>query len=349
MGAGLEVWTFLNPIPRGFREQAVKAEAAGWDGLVVGEAPTMTGDPYVQLTLAAVATSRILLGTGVTNSVTRHPAVTAAAIASIQAESAGRAVLGIGTGGSAVIGLGLEPARLGSFRDYIVRLQGYLGGEAVGFTAEAGAVGASASTGSALRWLDSALPKVPVEIGATGPKIIAAGALLADRLALLVGADPERIRWGIDVARSARKDAGLDPGSLPLTAYVPIFVHPDRAVARRMISGGAASIAFTGVLRGDVAGPMADAQRDELRAIRDAYDIRDHFTVAADHAQGLSNDLIDTYAVAGPTSYCVERLLELAEAGISKVVLIGPSYGIDKDEARAARARMVDEVLPALR
>ncbi len=51
---------------------------------------------FAELGVLTRATSRLGLGTGVTNPLTRHPAVTAAAIATVQLESGGRAVLGLG-------------------------------------------------------------------------------------------------------------------------------------------------------------------------------------------------------------------------------------------------------------
>ena len=50
--------------------------------------------------MAATATKRIGLATAVTNSVTRQAAATATAIASVQRVAGGRAVLGIGRGGT---------------------------------------------------------------------------------------------------------------------------------------------------------------------------------------------------------------------------------------------------------
>ena len=76
--------------------QAIAAEKIGYDGIAYVDSQNLSGDCYVALALAAEATSSIKLGTGVTNSFTRHAAATASAIASIQMESGGRAYLGIG-------------------------------------------------------------------------------------------------------------------------------------------------------------------------------------------------------------------------------------------------------------
>ena len=93
----------------------------------------LSGDPYVALAMAATATTRLSLGTGVTNNVTRQPAVTAWSIASIQRLSDGRAVLGIGRGNSALAHLGRAPSRLAPFECHVRQLQAYLRGDAVLF------------------------------------------------------------------------------------------------------------------------------------------------------------------------------------------------------------------------
>src|SRR4051812_34233544 len=98
---------------------AVTLEQQGWDGVAFTESQNRSGDPYVALTAAALTTSRIKLAIGVTNPVTRHPVVTAAGIASVQLEAAGRAELGIGRGDSALAYLGLKPAGVPALRDYL--------------------------------------------------------------------------------------------------------------------------------------------------------------------------------------------------------------------------------------
>src|SRR5215218_1336291 len=128
-----EVWTIGVAAPRSIARYAERMEADGFDGLAVVDSQNLSGDPYVALALAAKVTSRLGLATGVTNPYTRHPAATACSIASVQAVSGGRAVLGIGRGDSALAHLGLAPAPVAVFGDYLRRVQGYLRGEDVAF------------------------------------------------------------------------------------------------------------------------------------------------------------------------------------------------------------------------
>lgn len=76
-------------------------------------------DVYAGLLVAALNTSRIGLGTGVTNAVTRHPTVTANAIAALDEISRGRAILGLGAGDSALYGIGLKPQKVAEVADAI--------------------------------------------------------------------------------------------------------------------------------------------------------------------------------------------------------------------------------------
>ena len=115
-----EVWATGISLPGVAVRMAQRAEADGFDGWFVVDSQNLAGDCYVALAQAAAATERIQLGTGVTNPFTRHPAVTASAIASVHAASGGRAVLGIGRGDSALAHLGLAPAPVPLFERYLV-------------------------------------------------------------------------------------------------------------------------------------------------------------------------------------------------------------------------------------
>jgi 5,10-methylenetetrahydromethanopterin reductase len=291
----------------------------------------------------------------VTNPVTRHPAVAATAIATVQGESGGRAVLGIGRGDSALAHLGLAPAPVPVFERYLERLQGYLRGDEVDFDVDTdgrgGAVRSSETLGMAggpsasrLHWLRTTQAKVPVDVAATGPKVIAAGARHAERLTFAVGVAPARIESAIGVARKAAGGRHVAFG-----AYVPMFVHDDRETARASISGAVGSYARFSVMHGTVAGPVDDAQRERLEAVHGAYDMGSHFSHGSPQSQQLDASVIDTFGIAGPPGYCVDRLLELASLGLQRVFVMGGAIGLDRESAAASRRRLVEEVLPVVR
>jgi 5,10-methylenetetrahydromethanopterin reductase len=124
-----EVWIHGFPFAGKAEAIAEQAEAWGFDGLLFADSQNLVGDPYVALALAAQATTSLRLGTGNTNPVTRHPAVTASSIATVQVASGGRAVLGLARGDSAVAWIGEPVASVTRFAVALRQIQGFLRGE----------------------------------------------------------------------------------------------------------------------------------------------------------------------------------------------------------------------------
>lgn len=345
-----EVWTSGISLPGVAVRMAQRAEADGFDGWFVVDSQNLAGDCYVALAQVAAATERIQLGTGVTNPYTRHPAVTASAIASVHAASGGRAVLGIGRGDSALAHLGLAPAPVPVFERYLGQVQAYLRGDEVPFDDLPSEVVAPASSldlagrpdASRLHWLPRDLPKVPVTVSATGPRVIAAAARQADRVTLALGADPERVRWGIEQARAVRDDVVVG-------AFVNVVCHDDPDTARALASGSTSTFARFNVMHGTTHGPMPEGSKALLQEVHAAYDMREHTRAGSPQAERLTAEFTDGFAVLGPVEHCVARLQALIGLGLHHVVVVGPSLGADPAAGRAAHRRFVDEVLPALR
>lgn len=349
----MELWTLQNASPRGIQHVARQNEEAGWDGLVVVDSQNLSGDCYVALTMAASATQRIGIGPGVTNSVTRTAAVTASAISSLQRLSKGRAVLGIGRGDSALAHIGRAPARLSQFETYLRHLKLYLAGGAVPFNeidipnhvAEpVENLGLSDTPAdSSIEWINDQ-QIVPVEVAATGPKVIAIAARQADRIMFTLGADRQRIAWGIETARRAREKAGLDPGTISVGAYVNCACDTDPVKARELVKGSVTTFARFSVMHGEVSGPLSADQRRILNALHDAYDMKKHTRGDSPQAAILTDEFIDQFAIAGSPDYCISRLRELQDLGLDKLIVSGP-VSARRD---GKRTLMESEVLPAM-
>lgn len=350
---GVEIWTNGAGLPRAFIARAQAAEAAGFDGVTIVDSQNLSGDPYVALGMAAAETERIKLGTGVTNPWTRHPAVTASAIATVHAVSGGRAVLGIGRGDSALAHIGFAPAPVSVFEDYLRRLQGYLRGEEVAFETQGNVESlhlANAPRSSKIEWLrPGRFPKVPVDVAATGPKVIRMAATVADSLTFAVGADPERLKWALATAREARSAAGLDPMAMPFGAYVNVVPHDDREVARRLGEGGLSLFARFQAMHGQAVGPASEEERRVTEAIHDAYDMTRHSRSGSPQAGVITSGFAQEFGIFGPSKYCVERLKEIIGLGFSRLIVVGGSRDADPAEGSMAESRFVEEVLPAIR
>jgi 5,10-methylenetetrahydromethanopterin reductase len=97
------IWVFPSAPGAEILEAAVAADAAGLDEFWIGDEGAAR-DPFAVLAAAAARTSRIALGIAVTNPYLRHPAVTAAAMMTVDELSHGRAILGLGPGGRVALG-----------------------------------------------------------------------------------------------------------------------------------------------------------------------------------------------------------------------------------------------------
>lgn len=355
-----EIWAFgYNARAADIAPRARAYEAAGFDGYLITDSQNLWMECWVALTVVAQVTERMGVGVYVTNPITRHPAVTASAAATLQELSDGRVLLGVGRGDSALANIGFGLVPLAGFEVYLVRLQGYLRGEDVPFDHRADpfdvphidALGyGKAAPASKIRWLPTERPKVPVDIAASGPRVIELAARHADGVTLAVGADVERLQDGIRAARQAREDAGLDPASLAVSALVPVAVNPDLEVAQGMAAGGVASIGRW-LVQQRSAGTMRldDQTRDELLAATASYDMTRHGETATTQATVLTPAVVDRFAVVGPPDRCVERLRPLLDLGLSKIILSPQARGAEPALEETHRRLLLDEVLPRLR
>lgn len=329
----MDVWMHTFAFPRRVSELARQVEGWGFAGLLVADSQNLNADVWVELALAVAATHRIGLGPGVTNPVTRHPAVSASAALTLQAESGGRAVLGVGRGDSALTQIGRRPVSPGDLEEALVALQAYLRGE------EARFAGASSHIGWAM---DIGQPKVPAIVAATGPRVIEVGAKHAEGVDFTVGAEPDRIRWAVEVARAAA--AGRE---LSLGAFVNVAVDPDRAVARDLVRGSTAIFARFAT-EGAPANGLSHVTRAGIERLAARYDESSHGQAGASHAQQLEDDFIDRFALVGPAEEITERLVGLSELGIERVVVVPGSLDADPTQVAESNARFAEDVLPEL-
>jgi 5,10-methylenetetrahydromethanopterin reductase len=208
----------MEPSPGYTARLAGEIEAMGFDFLLCPDTQCLSPDPYGQLSLAAALTTRLRLGTGVTNPITRDASVTAGALATLQAESGGRAICGIGRGDSSAAHIGRRQATTAELRAYVEQVHAYLQGEEV----------PRGQRRTQMRWLQLVnLPAVPIDVACTGPATIRMAADVADRVTFAVGSVPERLEWALETLHGRLRETGRERASLSVGAYVNLVCDPD--------------------------------------------------------------------------------------------------------------------------
>lgn len=181
-----------------------EAERLGYQRCWVYDEGLVTRDPYVVMSAIATQTEQIRLGTGITNPYTRHPAVTAASIATLDELSDGRAFLGLGAGGSITLGpLGIPRKKpLTATREAIETTRRLYGGESVSFE------------GQTMRLVDAGIeyarPNIEIWLAGRGPKMLGMGGELADGV-VLDFLHKEYIQDYVDLVREGAERSGNQP------------------------------------------------------------------------------------------------------------------------------------------
>lgn len=324
---------------------AKEVEAMGFDILLCPDTQNLSPDPFGQLSLAAQATGHLKLGTGVTNPITRDAAVTASALATLQAESGNRVICGIGRGDSSAEHIGKKSSTTRQLQQFVQRVQGYTRGDTVdrdGYP-------------SALRWLDSVdVQPVPVDIACTGPKTIRMAVDAGDRVSFAVGSAPERLEWALDTALERLNETGRDRSEISIGAYVNLVCDPDAAQAlelARMISGMVAH--FAG-MRFAPLDHLPEKLKPVAAHMQASYDMAHHAQDKGSHLNVVTDDFVEWFSICGPPDKCRDRLEQLLALGLDHVYILGGSpvahpHG-ERQVAMVEQTRLfATDVLPAIR
>ena len=279
-------------------------EGLGFDNLWITDSSTHAGDCYVYATLALQATSRIAVGTAVTNPLTRHPAITANAFRSLSQLAPGRVVCGIGVGDRPLYELGLPMARIATLRGTIAVLRGLWRGETVD-----GEVGPWKLVQGHLR---SPVPEPPLYISASQPRALELTGEVADGLILLAGLFPEGLAFAREHVARGRALGGRPSFDETLFLYGAISDDEEAALdAARTI---AAWFPKTAPDYARLAG-MSDELIDSVNA---AYS-GGEFQHARDAARMIPDDLVRKIAFCGTPAQAEKKLDWLREAAVDGV------------------------------
>ncbi|HLG72064.1 MAG TPA: LLM class flavin-dependent oxidoreductase [Chloroflexota bacterium] len=289
------------------RQLAKQAEDLGYANVWFGDSPNIWREGYVTMAACAVDTERIIIGTGVTNPVTRHPSVMASTWATLAEWLPGRVALGIGVGDSALETMGRKPATLATLERWVANWR----------KLQAGEEALEEHSGKPFHLAYPVPGKVPVYIGASAPKILKLAGRIADGVIMLVGTDPIFIEAGLRTIEEGAKEAGRSPADIDVVLWTPTSILDDRSAARDVVRAHVARI----VIR-PLPADLPPDEMDQVRRIRESYDYYQHMVNVADHGSQVPDSLVDHFALAGTPDECAAQLRRISETGVNQVAIV---------------------------
>jgi len=283
-----------------------------YDNFFVGD-ERLNYDTYALLALAAHHTEDIGLGTGVTNPYTRHPALTAASIATLDTISDGRAHLGLGSGS----GIGLDPMGydqsdpIGTMRDAIEIIRGLLDGDSVTLDRPDFAVDDAD--------LDiMPVSDVPIYVAGRGPHILGLGGFRGDGVIAGAGlASVDGMEYAHEKITDGAKKAGRDLDEIDIVCWAFLSIADDRDVALDGVNP------LVGRIVNKTPMPALEAigvdpelakevkALDEVRALS-ASELRQH----------IPREVTEQFAIAGTPEECRDHISRLREIGVDHFGLL---------------------------
>ena len=309
----------------------VAAEDAGFDSVWHVE---IQREPIVPLTAIAARTTRIRLGTGVVIWA-RSPILASLVAANLDELSGGRFAYGLGTGppewNRRFHGMGYERPAL-RIREYVDVMRGAWKAAHDGSTFDYD--GQLYRVEGYQRSLRQARERIPIVLAAVQERMCELAGEIADGVLFNVLSTP---RYVLELAgpwmeRGAAR-AGRDVGDVERAAAITAAVDADGEQARRWASH---QIAFYSVI------PYFDVMfrlhgfEQEAAAIRDAAGRGDPAGMIA----AVSEEMVDTFAIAGTPDQCREQLG--AWAVLDVAVLFPPTFQLSDEEIVANHTALIE-------
>ncbi len=281
-----------------------QAEAAGFTSGWIFDSHILWQEPYPLLTLMAANTTRMRLGTCVTNPVVRDATVTASLLATLNRISDGRMDCGIGRGDSSRRVMGKKPTTLENLEETVRVIRDLNSGKQILYD----------SHPIQMPWADKGVP--PIWVAGYGPKALRCAGRIGDGV-ILQFADPHLIKWCLGFVKEGAAEAGRDFSKIKVMSATAVWVSADKKVARDRVRW------FPALVSNHVVDLVSRYKPEDLPPELTAY-VKDragynylhHAEVGSSNAEFVSDDVSDRFCIVGTAGDHIQRLRELEAIGV---------------------------------
>ena len=312
--------------PDQFKANVREIEELGYDHLWLADSSLHARYVYTYMAVAAENSTRLILGTNCTHPHTRHPALNANAIATVNELSGGRAIFGIGAGDSPVTELGRPIAKLAEVRSAIELTRRLYTGERLDFQGTHFVVN---HAGIHFGLEGVAPPKIYMT--ASGPQMLELAGEVADGLIVAPGAFREGLEFAIAHVRAGLDKVGRRWEDFDFCWQVFGALNDDPAVAREQ----ARPLAAWFPKRAPRYCELAGIDPELVERIRTAYG-GGEFHEAAEAINLATDEMVDLFTIAGTPDDWRKRIDMVRSLGVTHVEIfpLGDRMRLVRDFSR---------------
>ena len=307
MQVGFFFWPYT---PQLVQQLAERADRYGYALIGIADTPGNAMDPWVAAALAGQATRTAKVAICVTNLVTRHFSVSAAAIASLDLVTNGRAILGVGAGHSGTRNLGQRKSSASELAMGVRSIRALLRRQRM-------------QVGEGEAYISWVQRPAAVFLAASHPKTLEAAGREADGAFANYGLGSENIQESEDRIRQAAKSVGRPADEVEIWQIAALDCNQDGDLAREKVG---AMLAF-------LAGYVIGNKKLETRGVPERYrepllELHRRYSTRPGDADiklvrelGLFDYLSRRLSICGTPAECLAQAKAARDAGATRLML----------------------------
>lgn len=289
-----------------------EAERLGYDQIWVSNEKFFR-DMYVTATVIAENTARPRIGTFVADPYTHHPALTAMAVGALDDVSGGRAILGLGAGGTGFPVMGIErlkPAR--AIRETAEVVRRLWRGETLDFQ------GQVIKVNNGRLNVTPARQDIPVIIATRGNLVLQTAGEVADGVMIATYAEPVGLAHALHMVEEGARKAGRSLDDLTLISRVDACISQDRRAAFDAVKPMAAVFLWTSYPDREFVRRVGLQVPNEVESIIAQRD----YNLMVENAHLIPDEFVDKFCWAGTPQDVANKVAAVARMGIDNITFL---------------------------
>ena len=297
----------------------------------------LSRDLYVGMSVIAANTKRIGIGSFIAEPYSVHPGVIAAAIATVDELSGGRAILLLGAGAANFKQLGITRQNpVTAIKETIEICRALLSGNKTSYR------------GEMFGLLDGQLdfetrPDLPIYVAARGHRMLEMSGATADGVMVATHATPRGLKSALSLVDKGCQSVGRTWKDIPILTRVDVSINSDADLARRGVRPAVSSFLTASYPDRSFLHGLGLAVPERLERIcRQQND-----GIALDAANLVPEEFLDAFTWAGTPSEVAEKVASVVDMGIRHITYV--PYPSDGHTVSSTIESFAKEVMPRAR